>query len=61
MLDLHYNDWVNELRKIIDDTYDISVSDFCNPRNLPKYYKSGYSPIEAFEELDEIYIDHIQK
>ena len=53
MLELNFLEWKNEFERIVDDTYGISVSEFCSTRILPKYYKLDYSPLEAFEELDD--------
>lgn len=52
MLELNFLEWKNEFKRIVDDTYGITISEFCNTQLLAKYYKLQYSPIEAFEELD---------
>lgn len=53
MLELNFLEWKNEFERIVDDTYGITVPEFCGIKLLPKYYKLGYSPLEAFEELDD--------
>lgn len=55
MLELNFLEWKRELELIVEDTYGISLSEFCKVKNLPSYYRMDYSPISAFEELDEIY------
>ena len=56
MLDLHFPDWSLELEKIIMDVYGITLSEFCNTKVLPKYFALGYSPAEAFEELEQEFL-----
>jgi len=57
MLEFRFPDWSEELRKIVDEIYGITLNEFCEVKTLPKYYALGFSPIEAFEELDELYED----
>ena len=55
MFDLNFQEWIEEFRKIVDDTYGINVNEFCNSKVLSKCYGLGMSPIDAFIELDEVY------
>ena len=55
MLEFRYPEWVEELRAIVAEVYDIQLAEFCNTKALPKYYGLGFNPTEAFEELDEIF------
>jgi len=52
MLD-RYEDWRQEVSLIVDDIMDMTVSEFCDGRELRKLFKLGYSPLEAFEALEE--------
>lgn len=57
MLGLRYSDWVEELKTIVDDAEGLTLAEFCDVKQLPKWYGLGFSPLETYEEIVEENVD----